>query len=90
MPLYFAPFCILLIISFLYKVSLDSKIMEPEKNESIFSILAFKKYGIEDLFPLSTRNGDAKEKKLRVKANIALVVFYNSFLIIILLSMLVK
>lgn len=88
MPLYFVPFFILLAISFLYKVGLDSKIKEPEKGESIFSILAFRKYGIEVLLPLSTRKGDEKEKKLRVKANMALIVFYSSFFIIIVLSML--
>lgn len=90
MSLYFVPFIISLSISFLSKIGLDSKIREPEKNKSIFSILAFRSFGIEVLLPLSTKKGDEKEKKLRIKANIALIVFYCSFFIIIALSMLVK
>lgn len=90
MPLYFVPFFILLAISFLYKVVLDSKIEEPEKKASIFSILAFRKYGIEALLPLNTKVGDQKERKLRFRANMALIVFYSSFIVIIILSMFVK
>jgi len=75
-----------MVTSFLFKVYLESKIKNPKSNESIFSIIAFRGYGIGSLFPLTTKVRDENEKRVRIKANIALVVFYASFTTIIILS----
>jgi len=90
MPIYFVPFVFLAATSFLYKVGIDSKINNPQNSESIFSILAFRKYGLETLLPRCTRVGDEKERKLRIKANIALIVFYGSFITIVVMSKLLN
>jgi hypothetical protein len=90
LPIYFVPFGLLVVASFLYKVGIDSKIKNPQNSESIFSIIAFRKYGLETLLPRRTRLGDEKERKLRIKANIALIVFYGSFITILVLSKLLN
>jgi hypothetical protein len=86
MPAYFIPFAFLLVASFLYKASLDPKIRAPKDSKSIFSILVFRKFGLETLLPWRPGVGDEKEKRLRKKANIALIIFYGSFITINVLS----
>jgi hypothetical protein len=87
---YFVPFIVLFIACYLYKVYLENKISKANRHESIFSIIAFKKYSMTSLFPLNTRLGDERERKLRRKANRALWVVYASFIIILLLAMISK
>lgn len=82
---YIAPLIIVLCFSFLYKVYLENKIRTPDKVISIFSILAFHRFGIMSLFPLSKNSVNETEKKLRIKANRALFVFYFCFISILIL-----
>jgi hypothetical protein len=87
---YFVPFILLFIACYLYKVYLENKISAPNRHESIFSIIVFKKYGMSSLFPLNPRLGDEGERKLRRRANGALWLVYASLIIILLLAMISK
>jgi hypothetical protein len=87
---YFVPFILLFIACYLYKVYLENKISAPNRHESIFSIIMFKKYGMTSLFPLNPRLGDERERKLRRRANGVLLIGYASFIIIVLLSIISK
>ena len=77
---------IILIAALIYKAYLDIKIEDPDKKVSILSIIAFQRYSMFTLMPLSTQANNEAEKKLRRKANRVLLVFYTSFAIILLLA----
>ena len=72
--------------SFFYKIYLQIIITAPEKKASFFSIF-LRFYGIPDFLPLSMKSHDVKENRTRRKANIALMIFYLSFILIILVSL---
>jgi len=82
----FALLAVIVVYTILYKAYLDIKIEDPDKEVTIFSIIAFRRYGLQTLLPLRTRANTEAERKLRRKANRILLVFYAGFTIIILLS----
>ena len=49
----------------IYKTYLDIKIKEPDKKETVLSILAFRRYGASTLLPLKRRANSERETKLR-------------------------
>ncbi|HTI89072.1 MAG TPA: hypothetical protein VL727_00725, partial [Puia sp.] len=52
-----------------YKIYLEQKIKNPDKPSSLLSILAFRRYGMMSLLPMSIVCSDKAEKRLRLKAN---------------------
>ena len=80
--------CLIIIaaISFFYKIYIQMKIKNPQKQNSIFSIV-FRFYSITDLLPLKRNLRDTEEQKLRTKANISLIIFYLCFVAVQLISL---
>jgi hypothetical protein len=76
-------------ISIYYKIYMDDKINDPDKKGSISSLFS-KVYNITTLFPRKMNCGDLAERKMRVKANVALLVFFVSLISILIMSKLVK
>ncbi len=78
---------VIMVISFYYKAYLDCKIKNPENSISIISIIAFRRYGFMSLFPNSLISKNENERKLRIRSNRAIFVFYTCFIIILYLSL---
>ena len=76
-------------ISFFYKVYLQIKIKNPEKEITFFSVL-IRFYTIMDFLPLKPASKNEDETKARKKANTYIFIFYGSFVLAILLSLFAK
>jgi hypothetical protein len=78
---------IISIFSFFYKIYLQIKIRNQNRGVSIF-LIVFRFYRITDLLPLKSDSDSSREEKLRKRANLALLIFYLSFLAVQILSIL--
>ena len=74
--------------SFFCKIYLQMRIRHPEKKISFFSIF-IRFYTLADLLPMRLKLTDTKERALRKKANIALAVFYSSFILVQVISIII-